>query len=107
MKITRKRKERLDKERANFVATVERLEREKKADYLLKIREGRRKKGAIERETNAYSYGFRAMAEPELLEKRHMYEGMKKIAEGNSNELLVHHCEDMLMEINKWLKKKG
>jgi len=36
-----------------------------------------------------------------------MYERMKKIAEGNSNELLVHHCEDMLREINKWLRKKG
>ena len=111
MKITRKRTERLEKERANYVADIERLRKEKKAEYLLKLREAKKraslvKKGAIERGTKAYSYSFRWMAKPELLEKRHMYERMKKIAEGKSNELLVHHCEDMLKEINKWLKER-
>jgi len=106
--ITRKRKERLEKERANHVATIERLRKEKKDEELLKLRERRTvKKGAIERATKAYSYSFKWIARPELLEKRHMYERMKKIAEGNSNELLVHHCEDMLRGINKWLRKKG
>ena len=109
--ITYKRRERLEKERANQVATIERLRKEKKDEYLLKLREAKKraplvKKGAIERETEAYSYNFKRIDTPELLEKRHMYERMKKIAEGKSNELLVHHCEDMLKEINKWLKER-
>jgi len=109
--ISRKRKERLEKERANYVAGIEQLRTEKKAEYLLKLREAKKralvKKGAIERENKAYSSSFKYMEPKGLREKRHMYERMKKIAEGNSNELLVHHCEDMLREINKWLKKKG
>ena len=114
--ITYKRRERLEKERANHVAGLERLRKGKKAEYLLKLGERRMekakkraplgKKGAIERETKAYSYSFKSITRPELLEKRRMYERMKKIAEGKSNELLVYHCEDMLREINKWLKER-
>jgi hypothetical protein len=66
----------------------------------------KKRKLAIERATEAYSYSFKLIAKPELLEKRHMYERMKKIAEGNSNKRLIHHCEDMLEEINEWLKKR-
>ena len=116
MKITRKRTERLEKERANYVADIERLRKEKKAEYLLNLRERQMekakkraplgKKGAIERATEAYSSSFEHMETKDLREKRHMYERMKKIAEGNSNELLVHHCEYMLEEINEWLKKR-
>jgi len=51
MEITRKRKERLEKERANYVAGIEQLRKEKKAEYLIKLREKRvEKKGAIEGE---------------------------------------------------------
>jgi len=107
MKITSKRKERLDKERADRVSGIERVRREKKTEYLIKLRKGQMgKKAAVERAAEAFSHGFELMTKPELLENRHTYERMKKIAEGNKNERLVHHCEDVLGEINKWLKER-
>ena len=107
MEITRKRKERLEKERTNYVAGIERLRKEKKAEYLLELREKRGKKGAIERETKAYSYGFKWMARPELLEKRHMYERMKRIALSNGKKELVALCNSRLKKINEEIKLRG
>ncbi len=104
--VSRKRKERLEQERANHIAGIERVRKEKKDEYLRKLREQREGRGAIETATEAYSSSFRSIPRPMLLEKKSTYQRMKKIAEGNKNELLVHHCEDMLEEINKWLKKR-
>jgi len=108
VKISRKKKERLDEERANYVDNIERVRKEKKAEYLLKLREKQMvKKGTVERERRAYSSSFEHMETKDLREKKQMYERMKNIAEGNSNELLVHHCEDMLKEIEIVKKRKG
>ena len=110
--ITRTRKERLEKERANQVATIERLRKEKKDEYLLTLREAKKraplvKKGAIERETEAYSYNFKRIDTPELLEKRHMYERMKKIALSNGKKVLVAICNSRLKKINEEIKLRG
>ena len=110
--ITYKRRERLEKERANQVATIERLRKEKKDEYLLKLREAKKraplvKKGAIERETEAYSYNFKRIDTPELLEKRHMYERMKKIALSNGKKVLVAICNSRLKKINEEIKLRG
>jgi len=64
------------------------------------------KKGAIERETEAYSYSFKRMDTPELLEKRHMYERMKKIALSNGKKVLVAICNSRLKKINEEIKLK-
>ena len=111
--ITRKRKERLEKERANHIADLERLRKEKKAEYLLKLRE-RRMEEAKERaerrergETEAYSYGFKSIPTPELLEERHMYERMKKIALSNGKKELVALCNGRLKKIDEEIKLRG
>ncbi len=102
-----KRTESLKKEIASRIATIERLRKERKAEELRKAIERQRlKKDAAENTIKAYSDNFRLLRKPELLEKKSMYQRMKRIAEGNKNEVLVHHCEDMLKGINELLKER-
>lgn len=73
-------------------------------DYM--NRQTAKRAATVEKWKAGYISNFEWMTKKELLEKRQMYRKVKRIAEGNKNELLVHHCDDMLKEINKNLKKR-